>query len=47
MYLECLAQVAINTEISKNVENTILYETLLSIMDIKSESELWKSISGE
>lgn len=37
MYLECLAQAAINTEISKNdVGNTILYETVLSIMDIKS-----------
>ncbi|XP_043282180.1 AP-1 complex subunit gamma-1 isoform X3 [Venturia canescens] len=37
---DILAQVATNTETSKNVGNTILYETVLSIMDIKSECGL-------
>ncbi|XP_041780469.1 AP-1 complex subunit gamma-1 isoform X2 [Anopheles merus] len=37
---DILAQVATNTETSKNVGNTILYETVLSIMDIKSEGGL-------
>lgn len=37
---DILAQVATNTETSKNVGSTILYETVLSIMDIKSESGL-------
>jgi hypothetical protein len=32
---DILAQVATNTETSKNVGNTILYETVLSIMAIK------------
>lgn len=37
---DILAQVATNTETSKNVGNCILYETVLSIMDIKSEGGL-------
>ncbi|XP_037028092.1 AP-1 complex subunit gamma-1 isoform X4 [Bradysia coprophila] len=37
---DILASVATNTETSKNVGNTILYETVLSIMDIRSEGGL-------
>jgi len=37
---DLLAQVATNTETTKNVGNSVLYETVLTIMDIKSESGL-------
>ena len=37
---DILAQIATNTETAKNVGNAILYETVLTIMGIKSEGGL-------
>src|SRR5690349_20221155 len=37
---DVLAQVATNTETTKNVGNAVLYETVLTIMQIQAESNL-------